>query len=414
MYKDKRDIYDKILGYLEYTNIPEKLNRDYVDSLYKLPLTGSVSKLEKYANCPFSYFVRYGLRPEERKYYKVELPDIGIIFHDSLEKFGRKVFSKNLNWRDINRDMSDKMAEEIVDEIVGKYYDKVFLSTNSNKYLINKIKRVVKRSVWVTSNQLRKGKFDPKAFEIEFSDSLRNDVVPPIVIDIDGKEKIYLEGRIDRLDLVDIEGKKYARIIDYKSSDKKYSLSDVFNGLQMQLMIYMDAVIENSSYFKENEIYPGGVFYFKIDDPLIESNERRLEVIEDEIVKRLKLEGIVVDDINVIEAVDSNILETKNSEIVSVKLNSSGSVRKDSQTIALEDFEKLMIHVKNNIADIGSNIVSGDISIFPVKSGDKKACDYCKYSEICQFDEKIKGNKYRRVKKYSDDEVIEKVSGKLE
>jgi len=405
--KDDQSVKQVIDGYY-YSNQVPPLMQSLAKDLYETPLTTSTSKLERYVECPYAFFVRYGLNPRERALHQVKLPDIGVVFHEALEKFGQELFDRQIDFMTIEEDQIVDMVTEVVDSFIEDYGYNVFQATNTNKYLVAKIKRVVKRAAWAIIEQLKRGTFEPKAFEVEFSNSLKEDTVPPIIVSTDAGDKILLEGRIDRVDMLEGLDKKYVKIIDYKSSSKAYTLSDVYHGLQMQLMIYMDAVLENSAYFREDALYPCGAFYFKIDDPIIEG-ELEGPALEEEILKKLKLEGLAVGEADVLTKLDQNLETTGQSSVVSVQMNDDGTFKKTSKVVDAEDFMAIINHVKIKISEIGQGILNGNIGIEPVYTGLRKACDYCPYKGLCQFDPKICGNNYRRIKKYKDAEVLEKI-----
>lgn len=404
-------VVEQVINAYYYTNQPSPLFRELAVSLYELPLATSTSKLERYVECPFAYFVRYGLNPRERKLHEVKLPDIGLVFHEALEKFGKKLQEDSLDFRTIEEDEISRIVVEVVDSFIADYGYNVFAANNANKYLVEKIKRVVKRAAWAIIRQLKRGQFEPRAFEVEFSNSLKEDTVPPIVVTTKEGDKILLEGRIDRVDILDGDEKKYVKIIDYKSSSKSYGLSDVYHGLQMQLMIYMDAVLENSQYFREDALEPCGAFYFKIDDPIVEGDMDGA-LLEEEIFKKLKLEGIAVADADVLKQLDESLETTGQSSIVSVQLNDDDSFKKTSKVVEAEDFYEIIKHVKVKISEIGSAILGGHIEIEPINTGTRKACEYCPYKGLCQFDQKICGNDFKRIKKYKDSEVLDIIKSK--
>lgn len=403
-----KETIEQVLSGYDYTNQVGLLPKELAHELYETPLNTSTSKLERYVECPFAFFVRYGLNPRERALHEVKLPDIGLVFHEALEKFGKKLHEDAIEFRSIDEQEVETIVNEVVESFIEDYGYNVFSATNANKYLVAKIKRVVKRAAWTIVRQLKRGAFEPRAFEVEFSNSLREDTVPPIIVTTGSGEKILLEGRIDRVDILSSDDKQYVKIIDYKSSSKAYGLSDVYHGLQMQLMIYMDAVLENSQYFREEALEPCGAFYFKIDDPIIEG-EMDGEQLQEEILKKLKLEGLAVGDAEVLTQLDESLETTGKSSIVSVQLNDDGSFKKTSKVVTPEDFMEVIKHVKVKISEIGENILGGNINITPVHTGMRKACDYCPYKGLCQFDQKICGNSYRRIKKYKDEEVLQKI-----
>ncbi len=406
--EDNIDYIQEFKNNYYYTSQVDDLSIDDAKSLYSLPLVTSTTKLERYVKCPFSYFVRYGLNPKERQLHKVKPPDIGLIFHKSLELFWSELASKNINYEDISNEQIELMLVSIVDKAIKNYANNVFFSSNSNKYLINKIKRVLNRAIVTLILQLKKGEFKPTEFELEFTNRIGKNTIPAILIETNAGDKIYLQGQIDRVDVLDYDDKKYIKIIDYKSANKDYRLSDIYNGLEMQLMIYMDAILENSKYFKADKLYPCGVFYFKVDDPVVEG-EFSKDTLQNEIIKKLKLEGLALDDISVLKKLDSDLEEGGKSDIIPVSLKSDGVFTKASNVLSHDEFVALLDYVKNKISSIGEDILAGKIDISPIDTNYRKACDYCEYSGICQFDTKIYGNKYRSIINYSNEEVMQNI-----
>ncbi|MBE0449355.1 MAG: helicase-exonuclease AddAB subunit AddB [Clostridia bacterium] len=394
-----------LMDALRYDNMVDRINGDIVRSLYDLPIKTSVSRLEEYIQCPFKYFVSTGLKPRPVKNFSLEYPDVGILFHKTLELFGKQIYELGLNWSELTDEVCDEMIGAIVDSMVDT---ELFRSKFQYQYMIRKLKRVSRRAAKTLTEHLRLGKFVPAAFEMVFSDGMNS--VPPIVLTLSNGEKILLRGVIDRIDVLETNGKSYVKIIDYKSGSKQLSLSDIYNGLQMQLMVYLDACLGHPEYFKSAELLPAGAFYFKIDDPMIETAEQVKEMVEKQIAGELKLDGLVVDDINVLKNLDESLYENSQSQVVQIKIKNDGSFTKDSKTIPLESFYDMIHWVKKTIVEVGDELVDGKIDIKPCQSGTFKSCDYCDYKALCQFDTHFESNRFRVLKSYTNEEVLLKVS----
>ncbi len=393
---------------LFFDNQEDYIGEKKAKELYNVPLKSSISRLETFINCPFSHFINYGLRPEERKEYKVRIPEMGMLFHDSMEKFSERITLENLDWKELGREECDYIVEQIIDEIAPEFQNNVLLSSHRYKYLINKLKRVSKRAVWTLTKHIRQGEFKPAMYEFGFGEGKYNEA-PPIIIELPSGEIIKLEGRIDRVDILESEDGNYIKVIDYKSGNKEFSLSDVFYGLQIQLVVYLDAILENSDKLKINNAHPGGIFYFKLDDPMVEADIDNIEMIEKEIEKKLKMDGITVKSLNVIKAIDKDIEDTKTSDIVKVGLKTDGDFRKDSAVLEEQEFYGLINHVKSIVVETALEVLKGNIKIEPCKRDKRTACEYCKFAAICQFDRNFDNNDYRNIKKLSDDEVLKRI-----
>lgn len=392
---------------LTYENHVEKINRKVIGQLYDLPIKTSVSRLEQFMWCPFKHFVSYGIKPINVKHYEITFPDVGILFHGALEQFGRTIHDQNLVWQDLDQKTCDQMIEKIVEDMVD--HD-IFSSKFQYQYLVQKLKRVSKRAIWTLTKQLKQGDFVPIAFEMAFSDEGYG--APPMVIELANGEKLMLRGVIDRVDLLKTEQSSYVKIIDYKSGGTTLSLSDIYHGLQMQLMVYLKACLDNPDYFKVADLKPGGVFYFKIDDPMIQSAEALSELIEAQIESQLRLDGIALEEPLILEKMDRMLIEESKSVVMKVSYKKDGAFTKDSKVLPLDTFYHMIDHVKEKIKEIGMTLLEGEISPSPCQTEGRIACNACDYQSFCQFDPKFEGNSYRLLPKLDQESVIQKVKEK--
>lgn len=403
-----REKLNVIIEGLFHNNQQEKIGEEYSRRLYQLPFRTSISRLETYVNCPYSHFIKYGLRPEERKIYEIRTPDIGLLYHNSIEEFSKELAIENLNWHMLNREKSDEIVERVLDNMIDEFQHGLLLSTHRYKYMVNRLKRISKRALWTITEHIRSGDFVPVQHEVIFGEG-PDSKIPPIIISLPNGEEVKLEGRIDRVDILEGEEGSYVKIIDYKSGTKAFNLSDAYYGLQIQLLVYADAIISNGDKLIKNQVYPAGIFYFKIDDPMIESDEDDLDLIEKEIAKKLKLDGIILKDINIVKSMDRNIEETNSSSIIPVSMKKDGEFTKNSSVIDKEDLDNLIKHVKGLIAKIAEEILKGKIRIEPCKEDKYVSCAYCEFSSICQFETSFEDNKYRNIKKLKDEDVLLKL-----
>lgn len=405
VYKEKIIKMQKIL--FEGTD-QQTLESEIVHKLYGKELITTVSRLEKYVHCPFAYFVEYNLEAKERKTYEVNSMDFGNLFHEVIDMFSTKLDSKGNSFRDINKEDINVLVDVCVDEIVPKIGSEVLLSSSKYQYIIKRIKRISKKSIWALSEHIKAGLFEPLGSEIEFSS---NSPLSSISININDKQKMIIVGKIDRVDILDSEGNKYIKIIDYKSGSKKFDLVDIYYGMQLQLIMYMDAFIKNGENFfgkgkVSGKVLPGGVFYFNIDDPILDfDGEIVNEKIDEMILKEFKMSGLVLADKIVIDAMDKDI--DGDSKIIPVNIKKKdGSFGARSSCANLEEFYTVQDYVNNKIIELGKEIFSGKIDVFPYKKGNITGCTYCKYAAICKIDTISSPNKYNIMKKINTKEEI--------
>jgi ATP-dependent helicase/nuclease subunit B len=408
-YYKKRD-YEAIIESLTdaafYANQESKISKAVANALYGNVLENSVTRLEKYAACAFAHFLNYGLKLQERREYNFKAMDMGNIFHQVLELFSKKLIKSEYNWISIPEEERDKLAEACVEECIIDYGNTVLYSTARNEYVIDRIKRIVKRTLWALQSQMKKGKFNPSNYEVSFSMA---DNLESVNISLSNEERLKLKGRIDRMDLYEDTDNVYVKIIDYKSGSTSFDMVALYYGLQLQLVVYLNAVVEMEKQLKpDKNIIPAGILYYNINDPVVDRvTEDSEDKIKDRILEKLKMNGLVNSDSNVIKLMDGE-MDSK-STILPVAFNKDGSLSRYSSAASTEHFHALGRFVDQKIKELGSQILNGSIEIAPYESGNRTACDYCTFKGICGFDLKSPGYEFKRLKQFSDDEIWEKI-----
>ena len=416
-YKDKEEFYNKsgnILEGLKYSNDGEVVAREKLKKLYSIKdgrLLFSVSRLENYAECPFSYFIKYGLKARDRKVYEFSAPDLGSFMHEILDEFTNKVKRERISWSELNSERCRNIVSDLIEKKLIEDSNSILNSSKKYKYFTNRFKRVIAKSVSVLAEQMRKGQFEIFSNEFKFG-NLRDGA--PIKLELPSGEEVYLTGRIDRIDSLDLHGNTYIRVIDYKSGSKKFDLNELYYGLQIQLLVYLDAILKNSEYILHTQAMPGAILYFKIDDPIIKSkSELQDEEIRKQVLDKLKMNGLLLKDAELVKAMD-NDMETY-SLVIPATFKKDGDFSSNSSVITEAQFNILREYVNFKMIELCEDMLSGKIRIEPCKNQRTSYCDYCDYSAICQFDTSIKDNKYKLVLKKDDKEIwndmIEKVKG---
>jgi len=387
--------YNEVLSRMEnaiwYSYAQRKLSRRSARRLYGPELITGASMLERYAECPFAYFMRYNLRARERRLYTVDQLDTGNLFHNVLELFSRKLNEAGESWRSLTQERINELTDICVDELSPEI--PAFFSTARFTYLLKRVRRICKRSIWALSEHIKHGKFEPFGSEIAFN---ADSPITGIKIELEGGRSLILTGRIDRVDIFDSSGKRYVKIIDYKSGNKKFDLDDVFFGTQLQLLLYMDALIKNGrALFGDKcnmEILPGGLFYFNINDPIVD--EQKVDgALEERLLECFKLSGLILKDKEVVEAMDGSF-DGESAVIPVVIRKSDGVFGTRSSTVGSNEFNELRATVEEKITLFGSEILSGNIAVYPYKKGSITACDYCIFSAVCAIEADDRPDKF--------------------
>ena len=372
------------------SNKVQKLTKDSAEKLYGKVVTTSVSRLENYVRCPFSFFINYNLKVKERKIYQISNLDIGEVFHSILESFTNMIVEENLDIKTLTKDEINNYVDSCINSTISNLEKDVFFSNMRYKYILERVARISKKSIWALCQHIKAGTFSLYGSEVEFSSK---SPLTGIVVEIDESRKFVFTGRIDRIDVMSANGNKYVKIIDYKSSAKKFDATDIYYGMQLQLMLYLDSILKSGEkYFNidrtKGKLMPGGVFYFKIDDPMISiSNKLDKDDLKERFLKNFKMSGLVLEDDEVIKAMDENMKQ--NSLIIPVSKNKDGAYSSRSDSLANEEtFENIMKFTTKKVKEIGASLMDGEISPFPYKKGNANACMYCNYESICSFEPK--------------------------
>lgn len=361
--------------------------------VYGTVLENSVSRLERYAACAYAHFLQYGLNLKEREVFQLENTDLGNIYHEVLEVFSHRLKEHGYTWLDFPKEEGEQLLWEALENCSMQYGETILYSSARYQYMIERMYRILKRTIWALKEQLKSGKFQPEAFEMSFS---RVENLDAVNITLSEEEKMKLRGRIDRLDTCEDEDHIYVKVIDYKSGNKKFDLAAVYYGLQLQLIVYMNVAAEMmKKSHPDKEVVPAALLYYHVNDPMIKSEEELSpEQVNDQLLKELRMNGLVNDSEDVIGLLDSSFA-TKSS-IIPVERKSDGSLSARSSVVNRQDYEVISNYVNQKMHQFGTGILQGNIEVNPCEQGNIESCTYCTFREICAFDGKIPGFEKRK------------------
>ena len=389
----------------------QKLSPKTAKSLYGKNILSSVSRLERFAACPFAYFAEYGLKARPRQLYQLRTPDLGNLFHQVLEQFAATLKKDGISWQTLTQEETERRMDAAVDEAAPHLGNEILLDSAANRYLIKRLKRISRRAGWTLVRHIQSGMFEPAGYEVGFGP---HEALPPIVIGMSDGSKLILRGKIDRVDLLDAEGNKFVKIIDYKSGTKAFDFQDIYYGLQLQLLLYLDAYLKNHG----TESYrPGGVFYFRITDPTqTVTEEMSAEEIEHLLYSKMQMSGLVLENETVIKAMDevfvdpvSGGMRLGSSDIIPLKYTKKGTPTASSLLATEEEYNALMAFTAKRAAAIGESMKSGIITPAPYRKQNSTPCDYCVFSSICRYEYKDRPY-YRNLKKIGKEDFWENLN----
>lgn len=387
--KNGKEEIEKILDAAFYRKKPDKLSEETAKKLFGDLSRVSVTRLERFAACAYAHFLTYGLRLSEREQYQFQSMDLGNIAHQSMERFARKADERQTGWIEMSDEMRSSLIEESVEESIVDYGNTVLYSTARNEYMITRIKKLIRRSVWALTKQMEKGDFRPSGYEMKFG-----------------------SGKIDRIDTCEDDGTIYVKVTDYKTGMKSFDITAYYYGLQLQLPVYLNAAVELEQKKHMGEtVVPAGIFYYRMKDPIVDK-EKNDEVLEAKLLKELKLDGLVNADETVLQHLERDL--NGKSNLNPIDRNKDGSLSKSSKVLSPEEFVRFLEYTKKKEAELKAEMTEGYAEAEPYKLEGSTGCDYCAYRDICGFDIRLDGYQYRELEKYSAEEVLEKIRKELE
>lgn len=409
---------ERIRRGMEFDNEQNALGGQLADALYRgdrRAIEASASRLEKYSGCPFAHFISYGLRPEDLRVFEMGPREIGDIYHECIMKLSQRltagedsfqgldavpvaITDPDSRWMKITQEECREEIRRILQEETGTYREGLLSSGRNESYRTERIVDICSRVAWAMIGQVRRGRIREMYFEQPFA---RGAQLPPIRVTA-GEHEVLIKGKIDRIDVLDLP-ESAVRIIDYKTGGDAVDVEQIRSGYKLQLMLYLKAATQNRG------MQPAGVFLFKIREIDADADARTVvpgeAAVEERMEDAYKLEGIVLDDMDMIDSMDTEIGgASKVLPIKYVKKNGSYSGSSGGYLFSREEFEELSAQVDQQVERICREISDGKIDIRPKKETKKDmegnyrtSCKYCSYKSICMFDTAFPGCQYERV-----------------
>lgn len=379
------------------------LSRAVARALYGWNLQNSVTRLETYAACAYRHFLQYGLSLKEREEFGFETVDMGNVYHAVLEGFAGKLAEKNYTWFDFPEEFARETVKTVLEAYAATYGATVLYSNARNEYAITRMGRILTRTVLTLQKHLQKGNFAPEQYEMSFRFA---DQLESVHVTLSEQEKMHLQGRIDRIDVAEDEEHIYVKVIDYKSGNKQFDLAALYYGLQLQLVVYMNAAMEmEAQKHPDKEIIPAALLYYHIDDPTVETSvELTEEELEQQIREKLRMNGVVNSQPDIVERLDREMMDK--SDVIPVERKKDGSFSARSSVMSREELQTVSDYVNEKVKNIGREILAGRISVDPYEKGTAEACAYCTYKKVCGYDPSVPGYEKRRLENLSREEAL--------
>ena len=406
-YFKENEKYKKILKnnleYIKNLKLPEKIKKENIQKLYGNKLNTSVSRLETFKSCPYEYFLQYSLKLKEREELKVGTLDTGSFMHDVINSFFEELNNEKIDIKIIDEEKEKEIIDKIIEQKLQESRNYIFVATEKYKLLVRRLKRIILKALKYIIYSLQSSDFILEGTEVSFDN--KNGKYKPITIELEDGKKVEIVGKIDRIDIAEDENKNYVRIIDYKSSVKDLDYTNIYAGLQLQLITYLDAVCEIEDFI------PAGILYFNLIEQMINSDVKLTEEeIEEKIKSNFKMKGLILADVRVAKMQDNNLETSGSSKIIPAYITKDGTFSYKKSSIATkEEFEKLQKYVNKTIKEIAGEILNGNIELKPYYKNGKTPCEYCVYKNTCGFDDGIYKTGYKYINKKTKEDIYDSI-----
>lgn len=394
----------KVLQSLFYENKPQSLSEDTVEALYPRQVKASVSRLEMLYRCSYQHYAQYSLQLEDRRTYKLDAPDIGQLFHEALKTITQWLQYEGKDFAELTKKESSSYAQKSMSHLAPALQHHILSSTNRYKYIQKKLQDVIAQATYILSEQARASGFSPVGIELGFGFS---DGLNPLQINLPNGYELLLRGRIDRVDKSVIEDELFLRIIDYKSSSRGLDLVDVYYGLALQMLTYLDVVLSQSKKWLGMEASPAGILYFHVHDAMVsEESDLHDDELAEQLFKKYKMNGLVRAEEEIARLMDTS-LDSGASDIVPVGFKKNGDFYSNSKIADEHSFSLLQQHMHQLIEKAGIQMTTGEVLLNPYENSKGNACTFCDFKSVCQFDPILAENNFRRLQPLKEADVYQ-------
>lgn len=403
---------EQVFSSQTYLNTPVSLDKETAIDLYGQDIYSSISRMETFYQCEYKYFANYGLRLKEREIYGLNPAVTGEFFHDALDQFLTLLIEQNISLTSLSDTERIDFVEQVLQRIFGDVrYDLLNRSARMN-FIRYQLGKTIQRVTWALRKQGEKTQLSPVQTEVLFGQITGKKGITGLELPLDSGGKLHLRGKIDRVDTAMIDGQPWISVIDYKSSRREFDLTEAYYGLAMQLVTYLDVALSDAvELIGSKNAKIAGAYYLHVHNPIMDDQK----ATEEERIKQYKYDGLFVDDASLFPVYDNSLEKSKNSTIFPIRKDKNEQLQKVSQSKSKfyteEEIQHLMHHNRKKMKDGGNRILSGEIALNPsYKLKDKKrACQFCPFRSICNFDVMLQENNYHRMENLSKEEIIERM-----
>ncbi|KRM95530.1 ATP-dependent helicase deoxyribonuclease subunit B [Liquorilactobacillus aquaticus DSM 21051] len=409
-----RPLMRKLFESLDYKNIPEKLRPEIIDQLYGETINTSVSKMEEFYANQYAYFLKYGLRLQERDVFELSAANTGEFFHLALDSLMKAIAQTGKTIAETSQDEINQLLQKILLQIRALPQFQILSSSNRMNYLSRQLLATVRQIGWSIRQQAQRTAMRPLKTEVLFGHVGSQDGLRPLTFELPYGKKVNVRGKIDRIDHMDVAGKDYLGIVDYKSSSHVFDFRDAYYGLALQMLTYLNAVMKNLDLLatgtKPDEVKPAGALYMHLYNPKLKLKEVAKKTLDEVLLKKNKYDGILVADPMMLEQLDHRLNEEGNGEstVYPFRRNKDGSFKaRKHQLVTYEELLLLLEHNEELIRQAATQIFAGENALNPALwPNGRSALQYSPFKSIFQFDALLPENNYHRLEGLSPLDIL--------
>ncbi|MBT9671332.1 ATP-dependent helicase [Secundilactobacillus kimchicus] len=397
---------EKLLGSLTYRNVPTPLAPEIVTGLYGHTINSSISKLEEFYQNQYAYFLKYGLKLRERDVFELSAANTGEFFHASLDQLMKQVNAENIDLAKLD----DQQLDELVDSVTGRILKDpanlqyaILESSARMAYIKSQLIALIRQTTRVMSQQGHYTPMRAKRTEVMFGQIGAEKGLPALAFDLPNDNRVSVRGKIDRIDVLRLPDAEYLGVVDYKSSEHKVDLNDVYHGIAMQMMTYLDAVQQNIDLLADTETAQlAGALYLHLQNPKFKPSDLRQTDFLSALLKKDRYQGLLVNDDNLFSRLEPQ-LDKGSAVVYPFRKNANGSIGKAETIVTPSQLQSLLRFTEEKIKAAATAIFAGQLDLNPIKRPDgRTAMQFSPYKAIMQFDPMLTENNYRLISKIDD------------
>lgn len=412
MKQDQGTLAKHVFESLGHQNLPENLQEHLADELYTKNIYTSVSRMESFYRCQYQYFTRFGLGLKERDVFGLTPAATGDFFHEALDQFFKLLIMQKKQLSELSDREVSEFTEQVLNAVFGEIKFSILDTSSRMNYIRYQLGQTIKKVSWALKRQSERSGMTTVQTEVLFGQIASQKGIKGLELPLKNGGNISVRGKIDRLDQLVTSDSLYLGVVDYKSSHKKFNITEAYYGLAMQMLTYLDVALMDAVNLVGQSAKPAGSFYLHVHNPILpyETEDKK----EQQLIKKFQFDGLLLNDPVLLENLDRS-LEAKQSSLIFPIEESAKEIikpgrRQEDKFVTEPELDALLAHNRNKFVEAGNKVTSGEIELNPAYQGKERiACRFCPFRSVCNFDVMLKENNYNRIETLSKKEVMDRL-----